>query len=188
MKIFSIGVDVEKYQWIMPTVDDDNILDLLTFECSRKSDSWIFEDWFVFNPMLKAGDFSYVVSGVLAFNERVYDSDLGPLLEMAGEVLPIDVNGRRAYVLNVLECCSMLNERKSIWNPDDPNNALLIKKYAFYEDRITESTLFKIPQTARVQVLTYCDVKDPEDEFYYLYHSLGFSGLTFECLYSSDDK
>lgn len=187
MKIFSVDVDVEKYQWAMPADDSrPDYLDLMTFECRKKKDLWIDQDWFVFNPKLEEGDFYFIDSGVLAFSEKVHDSDLGSLIAMAGEVLPIRIGGKSAYILNVLECCNALNEKETIWNVDNPESPLLIEKYAFYEDRITESTIFKIPQTAAVRVLTYCDVKDPEDEFYYLYQSLGFTGLEFECLYSSE--
>ena len=53
MKIFSVNVDVEKYQWAMP-VDDcgPDYLEVMTFECQRKKNLWIDHDWFIFNPKI----------------------------------------------------------------------------------------------------------------------------------------
>jgi hypothetical protein len=47
-----------------------------------------------------------------------------------------------------------------------------------------ESSVFKIPETANIHILTYSDIKSPEDEFYTPYAESDLKGLTFEMLYS----
>jgi len=113
----------------------------------------------------------------------VYDSELFTVLEIAGEILPLNMeNGEKLYVLNVLECVNLLNSNKTIWHIYDSGEKGHILQYSFY-DSVSESSLFKIPETSKVEILTYSGIKDDTDEFYTLYKKMGFTGLIFRELY-----
>jgi len=105
------------------------------------------------------------------------------LLEMAGQILPINVDGKKLYALNVLECINCLDQENSKFDYYEDGTKGRILRYAFHH-RLTASSIFKIPETSRGEILTYSGVKDAEDEFYSLYKQLKFTGLRFEELYS----
>jgi len=183
MKIHRAKADAKSYQWIMPSVQEDDLLDLLTFDCEAKSQFWVEANWYCFNPKQKKGNF-YTLgsSSSFAFDKEVYESNLFPLLEMAGEILPIQLGMETLYVMNILECVNTLNDEKTDWETYPDGSRRKISNYYFHNDRISESSLFKIPQTSKTEILTYSGVKDPEDEFKSLYEKLNFSGLIFERL------
>ncbi len=188
MTIYNIESDANSIQWIIPEIDDELFLDLTTFDCKPKLPEWPSVKWYIHNPKSKKGDFYTLgVDGALVFNEKVYDSDLAGLLEMAGEILPVQLeDGTQLYILNVLECVNALDKEKTTWHLYDDGSKRSIKDFVFHSNRITESSLFKIPETSKIDILVYSGVKDPEDEFKTLYEKLGFTGLTFKELYSSE--
>ena len=185
MKIYSVEVDSNKCQWIMPYVDDEVILNLLTFDCHPKVDTWINTRWYPFNPKEEVRNFfSLGTNGAFAFDEKVYKSDLFTLLEMAGEIIPINFSEQRLYVSNVLVCVNALNENNTEWDLYDDGSKGKIIKYSFYPDRISESSLFKIPETSKSEILTYSGIKDSVDEFKAIYEYNNFTGLIFNEIYS----
>jgi hypothetical protein len=184
MKVFKITEDVNNYQWIMPE-DDSDILNTLKFECSPRSQNWSPINMYVFNPKKKKGNFfSLGGFGALVFDEIVLDKML-TFLEMAGEILPLNVEGTTLYCLNVLECVNSLDQNKTVWDHYDDGTKGRILKYAFHSNRTTNSSIFKIPETCRTEVLVYSGVKDEEDEFYSSYKKCGFTGLDFTEIYST---
>lgn len=184
MTVYSIRVDTNTYQWIMPIVDEEQLLDLLSFNCRPRLEKWPKVEWYIYNPVQEKGNFFTLgVNGVLAFDEDVYRSDLFTLLEMSGEIIPITVGTEQLFLLNVLECVNMLNEEDSHWDIYEDGTKGRILNYSFYLNRFSESSLFKIPQTCKSEILTYSGVKEPKDEFKTLYEQLGFSGLVFEELF-----
>lgn len=188
MKVYSVKTDIKFSQSVLPEIEERYVFDLLHFDCERKIAHWPEIDWYVFNPKEKEGDFySLGGNGAFVFNQRVYDSELFDLLEMAGEILPIQLEdgGPTLYVLNVLECVNALDKKNTVFDVYDDGTRGRILQYAFHPNRITESPLYKIPETSKTEVLTYTGVKDPEDEFKTLYEQLDFSGLVFSELYAS---
>lgn len=184
MKIYSVANDSNNVQWLIPNVSEDVLLDVLSFDCISKGNAYNDITWYSFNPKSKKGNFYTGINGALIFDQAVYDSDIFTLFEMAGEILPLHLDtGETLYVLNVLNCVNMLNTKKTIYDVYDDGTNGRILNYCFHPDRLTESTIFKIPETSSVELLTYCDIKDSDDEFYYLYNQLNFTGLKFNLLY-----
>lgn len=183
MKVYRVKTDVRNYQWIMPDISEDNLLDFIMFDCEAKNENWTDINWYIDNPKLKKGNFYHIHGGSFAFDQQVYDSELFTLFEMAGQILPINVEGQKLYVLNVLECINSLDQENSKFNYYDNGTRGRILNYTFH-NRLTESSIFKIPETSRGEILTYTGIKDSEDEFYSLYKQLNFTGLIFEELYS----
>jgi hypothetical protein len=184
MKIYNVNTDSNNVQGLIPNVNEDILLDVLSFDCISKENQLDNITWYIHNPKNKKGNFYIGVNGALVFDQAVYDSELFTLFEIAGEILPIHLeSGEDLYALNILECVNMLNEAKTTFDLYDDGSRGRILKHAFYKDRISESSIFKIPETSRVEILTYTDVHDKDDEFFYLYKSLNFTGLKFEELY-----
>ncbi|MDB5123563.1 MAG: hypothetical protein JWP94_1692 [Mucilaginibacter sp.] len=181
MKIYSVRPDSNNVQWVIPIVPEENILSVLSFDCITKKNGFDNIEWYIFNPKERKGNFYTGVNGALIFDQEVYDSDLSILFEMAGEILPIKLeNGEILYALNVLECVNMLNQKETTYDIYDSGKRGRILNYSFHPDRLSESSIFKIPETSRVEILTYTDVKYPDDEFYTVYKESGFTGLVFE--------
>lgn len=187
MKIYNVKVDSNSFQWLMPQIGEDDLLNYTVFDCQHMKDNWSRDiEWYSFNPKNKKGNFfSLGNGGGFVFDKSVYDSDLLTLLEMAGEIIPIQVEGQEFYVMNVLECVNALDEKNSQWDFYDDGSRANIKEYAFYSNRLSESSIFKIPQTSRTEILTYSGIKDEDDEFIAVYNKLNFAGLIFTEIFSN---
>lgn len=189
MKIYEIGFEIERYQWLIPDIndEDDNLLTVSFFNGERKK-NWPEDiDFYVYNPKKLKGNFFNLAGGsALIFDQAVYDSPIFDLFEQAGQIIPINCSGERLYILNVLECINMLDLKSSkfeIYNDGSKGDVL---EFFFHEDRISESCIFKIPQMNASQILTYSDVKDANDEFIHLYNKFNFTGLNFKKLYENN--
>lgn len=184
MKIYTVDIDSNNVQWIIPIVPEEELLNILSFNCIPKKNQFDAISWYVFNPKAKKGNFYVGVTGALIFDQAVYDSDLFTLFEMAGEILPIYLeSGETLYALNVLECINMLNKEGTIYDIYDDGTKGRILNYSFHKNRISESSIFKIPETSNSEILTYSGVQDSDDEFFNLYKKLNFKGLIFKEVY-----
>ena len=180
MEVYSVKVDSNTFQWIMPDCKEEDILRYTTYDCEAKQAANFNINWYAFNPKSKLGNFFTLgTGGAFAFDQHVYDSDLLGLLEMAGEIIPIQMGEHTLYILNVLECVNALDEDHTKWDYYDDGSRGRILEYAFHK-RFSESSLFKIPQTCKGEILTYSGLKDNDDEFKSLYEKLNFTGLLFD--------
>ena len=186
MKIYRVIHDVNSYQTFIPADVSVHDTDALIFEGKSKIDTWKEVDVVTLNPLKPPSNFPYLAPGTLVCDEVALDK-LYKFFEMAGEMLPIVNEGKIYYALNVLECTNMLNQGETQWvTSPDTGVRLWIDKYSFYPDRVLASTLFKIPETYRGDVLTYADSINAEGEFYHRYRKSGLNGLVFEKLWSND--
>jgi hypothetical protein len=104
---------------------------------------------------------------------------------MAGELLPLPHQSVLFQLINVLECVNCLDQQNTQWVFGKTTNARIrIKEYHFDARRFSESTLFKIPETAMGEVLTVTGLKDPDDEFKSVVEREGLKGILFEELWS----
>lgn len=185
MEIYQVKTNLD-YQWVLPQIEESKLLNLITFDCYPKVESWPNIDWYIYNPKRKKGNFFEIGhSGALVFDETVFNSDLYSLIEMAGEVLTIKLeDNTNLYVLNVLKCINSLNQKKTKWQLYEDGSKARILDYSFHTNRFSESSLFKIPETSKIEILTYSGIKGDEDEFKSLYEYLGFTGLEFKQIYT----
>lgn len=185
MKIFEAKPDVNNVQWIIPNAPEKELLSVLTFDCESKSAQLKDIDWYIFNPKRKKCNFFSGVNGALIFDQDVYDGDLFTLFEMAGEIIPLKMeDGGYLYALNVMECLNCLDKKKTRFDYYDNGTQGRILDFSFYSNRISESSIFKIPETSTTQILTYADIHAEDDELYYLYKRLRHTGLIFKELWS----
>lgn len=185
MNVEKISVDLKTSQWLMPEIEDSKIFDLLTFNCSDKRLS-DFDSlkWYIYNPSKPRSNFFTLGSnGSLIFDDLVYNSDLLTFFEMSGQIIPIKTQTENFYILNVTECVNCLNNnltKKSIYEDGTTGRIL---EYYFHVDRWSESSIFKIPETSKTEILTYSNVKDAENEFISAYKRNSFTGLVFKQLW-----
>jgi hypothetical protein len=112
---------------------------------------------------------------------------LRTILEMAGEILPLPHQNEPFQLMNVLECVNCLDREQTKWAYGKRTNARIgIEEYRFHTNRFSESTLFKIPETAMAEILTVTGLKGPEDEFKSIVERQGLQGLLFEEVWSSN--
>jgi len=180
MKYYKFSVSDS--QWFMPKNEDESME--VVFDCTKKEEEWKKLKMFVFDPKSPRCNFNTVGNGgTLLFDRKVYDSDLYDLLESAGEILPVDVEGETFFLLNILVCVNALDDESSTYNTTRGRKGRLISP-ALYDNRMTESSIFKIPETCKTEMYCYSGVKDADLEFKYLYEKLGFTGLEFQAMES----
>ncbi len=189
LKIYRVSVDPES--WRMLPTDESFWKRINLFRLASMRSEWGDPTFYVKNPVIdKRMDFVGLSVGSLVFWDNVYDSDLGEMIESCGEVLSgkAELNPQPDETLHVFNCTACYNcfdrdKGKARWTPDG-TMAIQVEKYAFHPDRIGDGNLFKIPETHRVHIYTMTGQEEPESEFYGLYHSLGFTGLKFEEVWS----
>ena len=184
MKIFKIRQDVENIPWLLPA---DN--KYCKFDCSKKMPMWEPHLFYNADPKKKAHSFfSLGTSSVLVFDEHTLEI-CQTVFEMAGEILTIRVErAKDLYLLNVLECMNGLNYDTTVWDYYNDGTKGRILQYAFHPDRVlNEASIFKIPEEL-ANIFCYADVKNPDDEFYHIYHKNKLTGLIFEELYNYGKK
>ncbi len=185
MKIFNVKVDLNCSQLIMPVEDTDEISDLLIFDGKTKSSSWRPLEFYIYDPAnSKSNFYSLIHSGAFACDNKAIDS-LYLFFGFGSELLPIFLeDGTELFILNVTDCINALDQKKSEFDLYDNGERGRILKYSFHRDRFSESSIFKIPETSKTEILTYSGVKSEEDEFYSKYLQTDLRGLTFEEIYS----
>jgi hypothetical protein len=180
MKIYRLKTDTKNVQIVSPVDQSKITKEFGTFDCESRLNNWEELIFYVYNPKIKQKNFYSMFSGALIFDQKVLDI-CQSVFEMAGEILPLQVErGPKLYLLNILECMNGLDHDKTLWDyyPDGGKGRVL--KYVFHKERVVnESTLFKIPETSKVDIFCFADVKDPKDEFYHLYQEHKFTGLIF---------
>jgi hypothetical protein len=184
MKVHRVTLDVNNFQGFLPTdskIWKTNILDL---NCKPKGRSWNTLDVFIDNPVSERGNFFSLCAGAFVTDGEARKKLLS-ILEMGGELLPINHKGETLHLFNALECVNCLNDEATSWIYGEKTGAkIMISRYQFFPDRFSESTLFKIPETRLGEILTVSGIRDREDEFKGCVEDLGLKGIIFEELWS----
>lgn len=183
MRIFKISTDIRNVRQL--SIPEKYILksDILEFDGIPKKeiwpDKWDDLPFYVYNPKNKEHDF-WEFPDVLLFNEHALEI-CRTVFEMAGEILTVKVERHPdLYLLNILACINAMDYNNTTWHYYSNGEKGNIKKLAFYKDRVyTESSLFTIPETKNT-IYCFADVKDRDEEFYYIYHDQQLTGLLFE--------
>jgi hypothetical protein len=187
MKIFRISVDVSKFQWVLPELEGPNLLTLMQFDCKAKGADFQRVPWYVLNPTKIRGNFFNIGPGTIGFDQKVFESGMVEIFEMAGEILAIEVEDvGKLYILNVLECANCLDKGKSEIERYPNGEFRRVTQYSFHPNRLSESSLFKIPETCKIEILTFTGLKGYEEEFKSMYEDHSFTGLSFEELWSGN--
>lgn len=154
MKVYRLDNDGNHYQYFL-TEDENDEVKLIT-DCTPLASTWEPPPVYIYKPRLKAGDLYNFHGGSLIFSPAATEK-LRTFLEMAGELLPLPFESQVYTLLNVTECINCLDRKNTKWRYAE--DSWPIDHYAFHRNRFSESTIFKIPETCKAEVL----VLDRED-------------------------
>lgn len=154
MKVYRIDTDIDNYQYFF-TKNETDAMKLLT-DCKSQASNWEPPSVFIYEPLHKAGDFFSFSSCSLIFSPEAV-TKLHTHLEIAGELLPLPFENNIYILLNVTECINCLEREHSEWRTDEKIG--MPTKYTFHPNRFAETTIFKIPETYKSEIL----VLDRED-------------------------
>lgn len=187
MKVYRVNINPDEYQTLLPaTSNAEIILDAQIMGGVPKLNNWVPVEHYIINPLAKKGNFYSLSTGGAFACDKIAADRLRYYWEIAGELLPVFLqNGTPLFIINITECLNCLDQENSVFDYYKDGTKGRILKHAFHESRLSESSIFKIPETVKTQVLTYTGVKAPHDEFYTAYMESGLKGLTFELLYSN---
>ena len=180
MRIYRIEMDVNVYQRFY--LDEASVINLpmWKWDATPMADMWRPPAVYILHPKLKRGNFFGLAPGMVVA-DSVAVTAVGSFLEQSGELLPLPYKAETFHALNVTECIDSLDEDRTEWVYGKTTGApIRIKQFAFRANRLTETPLFKIPETCRTEIYTCEGLRDPEDEFKYMVDTLGLTGLLFQ--------
>ena len=186
MKIYKIGNDVSKYQYLLTDDKEFRKKGGMIMDCQPKLETWASPECYVYKPKHRRGNFLGfgMTSGGFALDAQTrWHDEVSGMLEMSGELLPLPHEGEMLYVLNVLECVNALDAERSTFDPPDRKLGLP-QTYVFHRQRVPETPLFKIPETHTTEILCAEDYCDEDMEFKRAYERAGMTGLIFREVWS----
>ncbi len=183
MEVYKIKPDVNQFQSFLPVDDAIWKTDVLKFDGNSKLQTWQPPPVYVLYPKKALGNFFRISAGAFAFDSAA-DEMIRGVCEMAGELLPLPYKGETYFVLNVLECIDCLDGDSSKWTLTAGGDRIGVAKYMFYKNRFSESSIFKIPETARGELLTVSG-RDEDVEFKSIVERAGLKGILFEKVWQS---
>lgn len=176
MIVFSIRTDLHACQEIRKEKSDGKT-DLMKMSGTR-IDNWNPHECYIHDLRVKPSNF-YRFGGPLVFDEIARDG-LIDILEKAGQVLPLEVEGAgQLYLLHVLENIDAFDkeasERLNIAEGNQPG----LKKKVLRPEKIGDSSIFKLAAFPFSKIFTYRGKLSNNDEFIGRYNELGLTGLKF---------
>jgi len=183
ISIFRIKNNVNRFQYFLTEKEED--AKTLRTDGSSKIHTWTPPPVFIYKPQLEKGNFFNFNSDILISDQKATEV-LHSLFVEAGELLFLSYKGNDYSLLNVTECIDCLDQENTKWKYDVDNSIrLMIDKYSFHTNRFPESSIFKIPETAKSELLVVNGLRDPKDEFINKVVESGLTGLSFEKIWES---
>lgn len=187
MQVFKVTVDPNEFQLLLPTSDSDYVYDMLYIDGRPKADRWKELEMYIHNPLQKRGNFFALSNGGAIVCDKEAVAKLSHPFFTSVELLPVMLeDGTELYLLNVVDCVNALDQKESVFDYYKDGSKGRILEYVFHNNRFSESTIFKIPETVGTEIFTYTGIKDISEEFYYGYTRSGLSGLSFNLTYSNE--
>ncbi len=181
MRIFELRLAPDEFQKLL--CDDPTRaggLDLI-FDCDQRTTTWNPPEVYISNPRAKRGSFFSLGSwGFFVCTQELHD-ELEYLFAPCAEMLPLPFEDETLWIVNVLTCLNLLDEKRSEFNGAFP------KRYVFHAHRMQPAPLFKVPRTSRGQILTSQGYVDENYDFKLQVERRGFEGLKFKELWSNDN-
>lgn len=188
MIVYDLKTD-SAVQVICPSDEkDEDYSGKLAFNGHPKLDNWMPIEFFVFNPLAKRGNFFSLPNYSAFACDKLAVDRLYEFLDFGAELLPIYLeDGTELFIVNVTDCVNALDQKNTVYDYYPEGGRGRILKYAFHKNRFSESSIFKIPETAATQVFTFTGIKSPNEEFYHAYNDSKLSGLVFELLFTAEE-
>ncbi|MDX2273167.1 MAG: hypothetical protein NW237_14630 [Cyanobacteriota bacterium] len=121
------------------------------------------------------------LSGMPAFTEKAVEA-LGEVLEMNGELLPLESDNGTFYLYNTTTIVDALDEEKSSLSKNQNGLVYYIKKYYFIPQKVSQLTIFK---TVQIPHDSYPCVTD---QFVNIVERARLTGFLFRKIWSSDEE
>jgi len=187
MKVFRAVPQFNDFQYLLLADSESTGSDQFRFDCTPISD-WRTLAVFSFKPKLMAGDFwGFEMLRSTWATTAPATEKLREFLVMAGQFLPVAFESNEFSVINVTECINCLDTTNTEWiHEKSSGRPIRIAKYAFHPDRMSESSIFKIPETAKSEILCYEGLKDSADEFKGFVEANHMTGIRFEEVWPTD--
>ena len=155
MNVFKLNADSNRFQNLVMLSNDDWSI-LRQFDGRHLLPSWttpaveVFRDD-KFNRHLPPSDFPSLM-GVPVFSLRAA-SVLKEMLTGNGELLPLSCSEGDYYAFSVTTSIDAPDESNSkVERFESSGRIMLVLQYAFFADRLSGATIFKIPQFPRTHV------------------------------------
>ena len=107
-----------------------------------------------------------------------------PVIDPAGEMLPLVLESCNIHALNVTNVVNCLDKERTVFSKKKSG---LIDRYWFLPRRLNR-TIFKILETSEHELLTVEGLMGPEDEFKATVERMGLKGLIFDKIWSEADS
>lgn len=181
-------LDVNAYQYFMLQDQELRRSDQLRFDCTPIG-NWSPPAVFSYEPQSQNGDFWGFEMQPAAFAARPDALRLlHPILTRPGQILDLPYESEHFGLLNVTECVDCLDPEQTQWVlGQETRKPIRIAKHSFLGERLPESSIFKIPQTARSEVLCHEGKLSTEDEFKARVEHLSLRGLHFREIWSDSN-
>jgi hypothetical protein len=183
MRVYRFVNDVKHYQYFLTEQEED--WEKLALDCTPVAGAWEPPAVYIYRPTHRRGDFFHYGDGTPILSPRATDV-LATYLEMAGELLPLPHGDETFTVLNVTECINCLDQEHTEWEYAETGERLGIKKYAFHPRRFSESPIFKIPETRKVDVLILDRYDDGAESVKHFLERSGLQGYILQELWSDE--
>ncbi len=185
MKIYRVNNDVNDYQSFYPVNDLIWNTGIFEIDCNSKKRDWKNIEFYILKPNLPKGNFFGAIPGCTIMDGLAMEKLLD-FWESSGELIPFLYKNERFYIYNCLSCYDLLNDDETDWVfGKTTGEKIRINEYSFYENRITETSIFKIPQTMKIEILTTTELNDIENEFIYQVKKNNLTGLLFNEIWRS---
>jgi len=149
---------------------------------------WKTPTFYIEKPLVPKPNFFNAVLGIVC-DEKAREI-AGEAMEMAGEFLPIRVEGEKGqyWIYNITNTINVVDHKKSNWQEygSDPNDQIL-RRPAFVAARFGEETIFKIREDRGARMYCVEFTGDPDDgEFKAVVEHNGLTGLEFELVWTDE--
>jgi hypothetical protein len=175
---------------IFPAPDPDGFFAALPSAPSGEPVTALECEGFQFEvPQSEPAGFYRLSNRFLVFDRAIYMSDIGRLLDYAGNAIETQIFGlpESVFFLDVTAEYNCIDIRKSEFfdrrgSVVGTDTGMGVKSASFFTKLIGDSSIFRIPQKRSSLFTVSADSESPDD-FYHVYHSLELTGLNFDLIW-----
>ncbi|MGH3111479.1 MAG: hypothetical protein ACRDQT_11235 [Gaiellaceae bacterium] len=184
LTFFRVTTDPDRFQFLLTDREDE-----YRFDGRRYGDRWVPPPVYSYKPRLKESDFWDFGMGVCgvawAVRPEAFEKapELRPVLQAAGELLPLPFDGREFELFNVTECIDALDKGSTTWDYYDDGSLADVADPVFRIDRLG-ANVFKVPEDSSMRIYLW------EDDAWHehlrgLVERYRLTGLVFTRLYTT---
>jgi len=150
MSIFRIVPDSDRFNCMEAHEKYWPILD--RFTGSKLAATWKRIPLLMDTSVGRVGDFPSLRGPVPVFSQRAWNA-LQPLIEKSVEALPVKCGTHDYYLINVIDVVDCLDHARSHIKRFSSGRIMLVESYCFRDSCLTTQVIWKLPETASLEVL-----------------------------------